>query len=769
MSFLRSPLAPRHSHSPLKPYRRSIPALPFEILLLLLAQDPPPPPSLLAKLCLLNSEVYFLVLPYLYRKVVLDRMGLSMFFWGIESKRPKVGRGSFVFKLPPELAHVPTHYGTSTEPLGIVHPRLQSGSGSGSSSGGGRSSSSWENGSKSILRSDWKENMSRVVYHDTHNAKPLNGRITIQVEPCAATERRKRYALSLVRTLVLLDGGDTQVSEELGYIVQSPNPYPCPQKARNQRKGTDSLYASGGRKIPDDLFICQSSTPILDSFAPPAYEEEERGQNASAAGLGGREHKSSYNVFRRFSRGSGYPVSPPAPSRPSPISNNKSDLTTSSKAGSSVQKAEEQEQLLMPNVQRLVLHAEMLSNLAQWRFISPSQAKDHEFVQALQGILGKPARSRFPSASALNSDADADRNSDSDSESDLDLVIEIRGSIANLSEANTNLAMRYPKSTPNPPTTRRFAADVLENLCAKWSIKKIVWHDLGLGGSKSVDYLAWIKDIRAVEWHFADPDVILNGTSAVNGSRGANGNRNASGGGAVLRAGTALGAEADVTKEITPAQRAASIRAVLLRDLYHHQDLDFQQQLQQQQQQQQQPAPAQVQQAASAGASAATTINNGGTSSSSSKPRTRTRYTIIGAGSGISSDSHTESDPIAREYEAQDTISQLVKTGSGDLGGGRLSDELWDRVEWVACSEMVRSDMNLGMGAGGSGAEARGGGGGGCGCYPFLNAQHSRSKVDEADVGRPNIDTGVRDRDHGMRFEALPTWVENLASQSQGH
>ncbi|WVF72218.1 hypothetical protein IAT40_007030 [Kwoniella sp. CBS 6097] len=705
MSFLRSPLAPRHSHSPLKPYKRSNPSLPFEILLLLLAQDPHPSPSLLAKLCLLNSEVYILVLPYLYRKVTLDRLALSTFFWGIESKRPKVGRGSFVFKLPPELAHVPTHYVSSTEPLGLVHPTVQTRSGSRSDSPSAGSHSN----SKSILRSDWKENMSRIVNHDANssdNGRYGNGYGHVQrasrppVEPCPATERRKRYALSLLQMLVLLDGGDTQVSEELGYIVNAPNPYPSPPKSKRKSKqvhpgdldGNDHNddigdYDYGRRDVPDNLFICQSTTPLLASFALPSTDGVEP------------------NIFRRFCSGSGFPTSPPASaSAPAPASNSNPAANTAAGGTRS---------LLMPNVQRLVLHAEMLSNLAQWRFISPGQAKDHEFVQALQEMMGS-SPTGTSSAPASNSDSDSN------------LVIEIRGSIAKLSEANLTNAMRYPKSTPTPLTARRLAAEILQKLCEKWRIKKLVWHDLGLGGPKSVDHLAWIKGVEHVEWHFVDP--FANLTLEANGKG-------------------VTQTQVDEKQKVGPVDRASGIRAALIQDMWYHQDQGHQHQPQQQPQGVQHPSPpVQTQPQTSAGAASTTTIAD---SISHTRIPGRTRYTIIGAGTNILK-LYTAETPILKEYEAQGVIANRVRIGSDDVGGGALNDDLWERVEWVASSEMNRSDFDVGP--------SRREGGGGCGCYPNLRPEPAKIKVDPNELDR--LDTGG----HGMRFEPLSEFVQNLSS-----
>ncbi|OCF36644.1 hypothetical protein I316_01897 [Kwoniella heveanensis BCC8398] len=686
MSFLRSPLAPRHYRSPIEPYRRSIPSLPFEILLLLLAQDdPPPPPSLLAKLCLLNSEVYFLVLPYLYRKVTLDKMALSQFFWGLESKRPKTGKGSFVFKLPPELAHVPKHYTLYTEPLGLVRRSVQSDPNStvesnSSTSGTGSPAGS----SKSILRAGWKENMSKVVNQaqgDNSSAQNHTRRVSdmdesatrIPVEPCAATERRKRYSLSLVKTLVLLDGADTQTSEELGYIVNAPNPHPflsvpsSPLKSvpvsNEQGDGKDQNshgYDDGHRRVPDNLFICQSSpnssTPILDSFAPFADDTEVE-----------------QNIFRRFSSGSIHPTSTSSrPGRPPvPVPAHASARVTQS--NTLAPSAEDMDGTpMMPRVRRLVLHAEMLSNLAQWRFISHRQQKDHEFVTALQGILGH-IHIHNHSGSGSSSGA-------SPSNTQEGLIVEIRGSIASLSDSNAENAIRYPAATPNPQATRRLAAEVLENLCDKWTVDKVVWHDLGTGGGKSVDHLAWIKGAKSVEWHFMEPD--WTGAKAVEraGAGAGSGSGNENGEGRV-----------DEAMKITPVQRASVIRGVLLKDMWRQQD--------------------QHHLTGNAPTSSDTTTN---TNANLNDTRRRTRYTIIGAGSGISTFyTSEEGGPVTREYEAQTAVADLVRSGSGDLGGGPLSEEMWGRVEWVASSEMGRADMGEPRFANVNGS----GQGGGCGCY----------------------------------------------------
>ncbi|WVQ78393.1 hypothetical protein IAT38_000479 [Cryptococcus sp. DSM 104549] len=101
MSFLRSPLAPRHLRAP--PTSRPRPtatSLPEDVLVLIITQGHSSP-AFLAKLALLSSSIYRTTIPYLYRSVTIDRQRIDRFLWGVQmAERPKTGPGSFTFVRP---------------------------------------------------------------------------------------------------------------------------------------------------------------------------------------------------------------------------------------------------------------------------------------------------------------------------------------------------------------------------------------------------------------------------------------------------------------------------------------------------------------------------------------------------------------------------------------------------------------------------------------------------------------------------------------------
>ncbi|WVQ70036.1 uncharacterized protein L199_008260 [Kwoniella botswanensis] len=183
MSFLKSSSAPRHNRSPIKPYIRSMPHLPFEVFLLLLSYDQSP--SVLAKLCLLNSEIYKIVIRYLYRKVELDKLNWEKFLWGFVITRPKEGPGSFVFKPPKELLESISK-----------HSRKES-----------------EDDAKKN-----KRNSDSTTSSD-HSQKERTPRP--EVEPNLTTESRKRNAFELIRVLVINDIPNTTTAQTFLHIVNS--------------------------------------------------------------------------------------------------------------------------------------------------------------------------------------------------------------------------------------------------------------------------------------------------------------------------------------------------------------------------------------------------------------------------------------------------------------------------------------------------------------------------------------------------------------------
>ncbi|WVW83003.1 hypothetical protein I302_105019 [Kwoniella bestiolae CBS 10118] len=183
MSFLKSPSAPRHYRSPIAPYIRSMPHLPFEVFLLLLSYDQSP--TVLAKLCLLNTEIYKIVMPYLYRRVELDKSNWDRFLWGFEDKRPKEGPGSFVFKPPKELLDSIGKY----------------------SSGGAH-----RNGGDKDKRNS---------LDDVDGKKQEKKKEVVVVEPNPTTEGRKRKILGSIRILVIKDIPNITTSQTFLHIVNS--------------------------------------------------------------------------------------------------------------------------------------------------------------------------------------------------------------------------------------------------------------------------------------------------------------------------------------------------------------------------------------------------------------------------------------------------------------------------------------------------------------------------------------------------------------------
>ncbi|KAK6902978.1 hypothetical protein L486_06433 [Kwoniella mangroviensis CBS 10435] len=183
MSFLKSSSAPRHYRSPIKPYIRSMPHLPFEVFLLLLSYDQSP--SVLAKLCLLNSEIYRIVIRYLYRRVELDKLNWERFLWGFVITRPKEGPGSFVFKPPKELLESISKH------------------------------------SRKEIEDDTKKNKrnSHSTASFDHSQKEKAPRP--EVEPNQTTESRKRKAFELIRVLVINDIPNTTTASTLLHIVNS--------------------------------------------------------------------------------------------------------------------------------------------------------------------------------------------------------------------------------------------------------------------------------------------------------------------------------------------------------------------------------------------------------------------------------------------------------------------------------------------------------------------------------------------------------------------
>ncbi|WWD01347.1 hypothetical protein V866_008290 [Kwoniella sp. B9012] len=224
MSFLKSSSAPRHYRSPIKPYIRSMPHLPFEVFLLLLSYDQSP--SVLAKLCLLNSEIYKIVIRYLYRKVELDKLNWEKFLWGFVITRPKEGPGSFVFKPPKELVESISK-----------HSRKES-------------------------EDDTKKNKSNSCSATSSHHGQKDSTPRPEVEPNRTTGTRKRKAFGLIRVLVINDVPNTTTAQTFLHIV---NP------TQDQQQG---VLFGGVRKLilhPQVLYSSSqwrhiSSTGILNQY-----------------------------------------------------------------------------------------------------------------------------------------------------------------------------------------------------------------------------------------------------------------------------------------------------------------------------------------------------------------------------------------------------------------------------------------------------------------------------------------------------------------------
>ncbi|WWC61041.1 uncharacterized protein I303_103619 [Kwoniella dejecticola CBS 10117] len=198
MSFMRSTLAKRHTKSPIQPYIRSVPHLPFEVFLLLLSYDQSP--SVLAKLCLLNSEVYNIVLPYLYRKVELDKRNWSTFLWGSTVIRPKEGPGSFVFKPPQDIVDSISKF-TKEDESKVKQDKLEK----------KRYSYSY-----SLTSSNSSSKDIDLQSGPARKARP-------KVEANEITNKRKKAALGMIRKLIIRDIPDFTTAQTLLHIV-NPNP-----------------------------------------------------------------------------------------------------------------------------------------------------------------------------------------------------------------------------------------------------------------------------------------------------------------------------------------------------------------------------------------------------------------------------------------------------------------------------------------------------------------------------------------------------------------
>ncbi|WWC89955.1 uncharacterized protein L201_004884 [Kwoniella dendrophila CBS 6074] len=188
MSFFRSSAnAARHSKSPLKPFSRTMPILPFEVFLLLLSyNDDIITPSILAKMCLLNSEVYQIVLPFLYKKVKIStREQWDQFLWGIDNEklRPKQGPGSFIFKPPKNLP-------TSDKEEEEEDLKL-----------GGNAEVNDKNKKNSKL------SIKKVI--------------KVQVEPNEKTEYRKRKSFKLIKKLIINEIPNITTSQSFKFIVDN--------------------------------------------------------------------------------------------------------------------------------------------------------------------------------------------------------------------------------------------------------------------------------------------------------------------------------------------------------------------------------------------------------------------------------------------------------------------------------------------------------------------------------------------------------------------
>ncbi|WVR05174.1 hypothetical protein IAU60_002186 [Kwoniella sp. DSM 27419] len=216
MAFLSSTLAPRHLRSPLKPYRRSIRSLPFEILLLVLSQGQSP--GLLAKLLLLNSEVYHIVLPYLYGRVSVDRAALALLIWGLDIQRPTVGPGSFVFRRP---AGSTVSWGSGA--ASVTDTRAST-SGASSMVSASSAGAGIPVGSSPPYKKDAGDPRPPPPYTPRDPRQPgiVSAPARPLAAPCRATDARKRHALSLVRTLILQDGADTHTAMDLLRILTDP-------------------------------------------------------------------------------------------------------------------------------------------------------------------------------------------------------------------------------------------------------------------------------------------------------------------------------------------------------------------------------------------------------------------------------------------------------------------------------------------------------------------------------------------------------------------